>query len=307
MVKSFQYPKDLRLFKHEGLAYKFDITFSQKLSKDDLPELYIDIKKILLGAFELKQKTKFTLEEGRLKGSIKKRKWICRSSMRKGVKLANESFTVKISPKKKSSDQNSPHGSVDLESSPEIKDVGLVQKKKPHSLSNISKNNLVYQRKDTTTITEKGDSNERTLQKTTTITRYCNNECTNLNHDLTAKHEKPVILPENSNSTKSVPWFLTDSNPDSEVTIKRRSDPLLRPHLYNVVSENKSNSITKLLNVSDNEEGNNLTDQPCEIKEEKNNEYKDNTQDSNLESSSANSSQNLEESKTSGSSRCIIM
>merc|ERR1719466_388376 len=65
MVKSFQYPKDLRLFKHEGLAYKFDITFSQKLSKDDLPELYIDIKKILLGAFELKQKTKFTLEEGR--------------------------------------------------------------------------------------------------------------------------------------------------------------------------------------------------------------------------------------------------
>ena len=67
-----------------------------------------------------------------------------------------------------------------------------------------------------------------------------------------------------------------------------------------VVSENKSNSITKLLNVNDNEEGNNLTDQPCEIKEEKNNEYKDNTQDSDLESSSANSSQNLEESKTSG-------
>merc|ERR1719427_1962939 len=130
MVKSFQYPKDLRLFKHEGLAYKFDITFSQKLSKDDLPELYIDIKKILLGAFELKQKTKFTLEEGRLKGSIKKRKWICRSSMRKGVKLANESFTVKISQEKKS---ESP--------------IHMLKKKKLHSLSNISKNNLVYQRK----------------------------------------------------------------------------------------------------------------------------------------------------------------
>merc|ERR1719317_563896 len=333
MVKHFEYPKDLRLFKHDGLAYKFDITFSQRLTKDDLTELYNDIKKILLGVFNRKNKKVFTLEEGVLKGSIRKRKWVCRSRMRKGVKLANESFAVKISPNKKCFDRNSLHGSTSSESLSEIKTdnqgkdkgsespIHMMKKKKPPSLINISKNNIVYER-NTTTITEKGDSNERTFKKTTTITRYSNDECTSLSQEYTEKQEKPAALSESSNSTNAVSWFLADPNPGSEVTIKRRSDSLLRSHLYSAVSENKSNELI-VLEPNDAEKINNLNDKSCQAKrlkveqykeyskpEEEKVEIKDKTEDNSQESnssSSAESSQNLEDSKTSGSSRCVVM